>query len=427
MLKCVQNRKTPPCMDKRQVCSVSQTINVQMLGSFSLQYGARRIDDQSNRMKKVWLLLAYIIFSRASQPTQAHYLDLLQGMSSDESVNPNGRIKAMFYRVRTLLNELDDRAGHEWIIRKNGTYAWNGETPVTLDVEEFERLCGEAHDLTEEEAKLSLYRQALALYRGDFLPKLAMEPWVMPIAAYYHQMYLNAVEETLTLLEQKQRWEELVSLCKNALKIEPYSEPLYQHLMRGYIALKDRPSALNAYDELSKLLFSNFAVMPSDESRALYREASREEGTHTVPAGTVRELLKEPAAAKGAVYCEYDFFKLLYQVQARAILRSGDVIHIALFSVQGYRGKELARRSLDLAMNNLQELIVSNLRQGDVVTRCSISQLLVMLPQANYENSCAVCQRLLKAFNRQYPHSPADIQYSVQPLDPLGAAPHGDR
>lgn len=406
---------------------MSSTLNIQMLGSFSIQYGEKRIDDQSNRMKKVWLLLAYIIFSRGSYATQTHYLDLLQGAGNEESVNPNGRVKAMFYRVRSMLNEIDEKAGHDWIIRQNGTYAWNTEIPVQLDVEEFERLCKEAHELPDEEDRLARYRQALDLYRGDFLPKLSMEPWVMPISAYYHQMYVSAVEQTLVLMERRQMWEDLVSLSKKAIKIEPYSEGLYQHLMRGYIALKDRTSALSAYDELSELLFSNFAVMPSDESRALYREASREEGSFTVPVGTVRDQLKEPAAAKGAVYCEYDFFKLLYQVQARAILRSGDVIHIALFSVRGYRGKELARRSLDLAMNNLQELVVNNLRQGDVVTRCSVSQLIVMLPQANYENSCAVCQRLIKAFNRQYPHSPVDIHYSVQPLDPLGAAPHGER
>jgi len=405
---------------------MSSELKIQMLGAFSIQNGSKRIDDQSNRMKKVWLLLAYIIFSRESQATQTNYLDLMQSSGSEESANPNGRVKAMFYRVRTLLNELDEGAGHEWIIRKNGTYAWNTRIPVEVDVEVFERLCLEAHGLSDDTQRLARYRQALALYGGDFLPKLSMEHWVMPIAAYYHQMYITAVEETLSLLERGQLWEDLVSVCRQALKIEPYSESLYQHLMRGYIALKDRPKALSAYEELSELLFSNFAVMPSDESRALYREASREEESLAVPVASVRDQLREPSAAKGAVYCEYDFFKLLYQVQARAILRSGDVIHIALFSVHGHRGKELARRSLDLAMNNLQELIVSNLRQGDVVTRCSVSQFIVMLPQANYENSCAVCQRLLKAFYRQYPHSPADIRYSVQPLDPLGAAPHGE-
>ena len=399
-------------------------LNIQMLGTFSIQFGDRSVDDRSNRMKKVWLLLAYLIFCRNSVTTQDNYLSLLQGAGSDESADPNGRLKAMFYRARTMLNQVDESAGHDWIIRKNGTYAWNTDIPLRLDVEEFESLCKKAASEENADERLTLFLQALELYQGDFLPKLSMEPWVMPINAYYHQLFLNTAEQALALLEAREQWVDISALCEKALKVEPYSEAFYQHLMRARIAQKDRPGALRAFEEMSELLFSTFGVMPSEESRTLYREASREEESFTVPVGTVRDQLKEPAAAKGALYCEYDFFKLLYQVQARAILRSGDVIHIALFSIHGPRGKELARRSLDLAMNNLQELLVGNLRQGDVVTRCSVSQLIVMLPQANYENSCAVCQRILKTFNRQYPHSPVDIHYSVQPLEPLSAAPH---
>jgi hypothetical protein len=170
---------------------------------------------------------------------------------------------------------------------------------------------------------------------------------------------------------------------------------------------------------MSELLFDNFGVRPSDESRALYREASRDANETTVPVGTVREQLRENDPAMGAMFCEYDFFRLLYQVQARAIARTGDAIHIGLFSVRPRGKKELARRSLDIAAENLQKLILGGLRRGDVVTRCSVSQIIAMLPQANYENSCAVCERLIKAFERQYPHSPAEVHYSVQPLEPV--------
>ena len=245
----------------------------------------------------------------------------------------------------------------------------------------------------------------------------------MPIATYYHQMYLRAVQQTLALLEGLERWTDAAALCEKALSIEPYSEDLYRHLMRSRIALDDRAGALTAYEEMSELLFSNFGVMPSEESRQLYRDAARETGSITVPAGTVRELLKEPAGAKGAMLCEYDFFKLLYQVQARSIVRSGDTVHIALISLHGYGKKELARRSLDTAMDNLQDIIVHSLRQGDIVTKCSVSQFIIMLPQANYENSCAVCRRIIRAFGRQHPHSPASIQFSVQPLEPTVPAP----
>ena len=391
---------------------------VKMLGGFSIEQNGNRVDDRSNRMRKVWLLLAYLIYSRNSRVTQDSLFSLLRGSGSDDAADPSGRIKAMFYRARTMLNQLGEDAGHQLIRHKGGSYSWNTEVPLYLDVEEFDRLCSAAAEAADDTLRLELYEQALSIYGGDFLPKLSTEPWVMPINTYYHQMYLRAVQQTLDLLEGLERWTDAAALCEKALSIEPYSEELYRHLMRSRIALDDRAGALTAYEEMSELLFSNFGVMPSEESRQLYRDAARETGSTTVPAGTVREMLKEPAGAKGAMLCEYDFFKLLYQVQARSIVRSGDTVHIALLSLHGYGKKELARRSLDTAMDNLQDIIVHSLRQGDIVTKCSVSQFIIMLPQANYENSCAVCQRIIRAFGRQHPHSPASIQFSVQPLEP---------
>ena len=69
-------------------------------------------------------------------------------------------------------------------------------------------------------------------------------------------------------------------------------------------------------------------------------------------------------------------------------------------------------------MKNLRDLVCSNLRKGDIASQCSISQYILMLPYANYENSCMVCERIVKAFYRQYPHSPAELHFFVQPLEP---------
>jgi len=400
---------------------MSETIQVAMLGGFSICWNGRTLDDSSNRMRKVWLLLAYLIYARNSRATQENYLALLQNAGGAEAEDPVGRLKASFYRVRTMLNQLDDTAGHQLIIRRNGHYAWNTEVPLRLDVEEFDRLCSAAAEAESADARLEDYLQALSLYKGDFLPKLSMESWVMPISVYYHQMYLNAVEQTLKLLEEREQWEQAVAIAEQALKIEPYSEGIYQYLMRSRLALGDRAGVQAAYEEMSELLFDTFSVMPSEESRQIYRQATREVNNNTISASAVRDQLREPVEAAGAMFCEYDFFKLLYQVQARLMVRSGETVHIALLTLHGYGRKELARRSMDHAMENLQELVIGNLRQGDIVSRCSVSQLIVMLPRANYENSCAVCQRIIKAFSRKYPHSPANIHYSVQPLEPMGS------
>jgi DNA-binding SARP family transcriptional activator len=292
----------------------------------------------------------------------------------------------MFYRVRTMLNELMPTAGHDWIVRCNGSYCWNGEVEVVLDTEQFESLCRAAAETADGAEQLALYREAIGLYGGDFLPKLSMEPWVMPISAYYHRLYLDAVEAALELLQAEERWEDMIALCERALSIEPYSETVYCHYLRALIAVGRRREAVQAYEEMSEALFAAFGVMPSDECRALYREASREVGAPTVPTDTIRDSLSEKESGRGAMQCEYDFFKLVYQMQARSIGRSGEVIHIALFSLHGYRGKELSRRSIDVAMSNLEELLLANLRQGDH-TLMHRQRLLVFRLQASGQST----------------------------------------
>ena len=67
-------------------------------------------------------------------------------------------------------------------------------------------------------------------------------------------------------------------------------------------------------------------------------------------------------------------------------------------------------------MDNLQGIILGRLRQGDAAARCSASQFVLLLPQASYENGLRVCARITRAFARQFPHSPASVQVSVQSL-----------
>ena len=69
-------------------------------------------------------------------------------------------------------------------------------------------------------------------------------------------------------------------------------------------------------------------------------------------------------------------------------------------------------------LEQLGEQIGMNLRRGDTYSRCSVHQYIILLPKANYENSCMVCRRVLGAFNRAHPHVTAQINFMVQPLTP---------
>ncbi len=394
----------------------SLQLHVQMLGRFTLSLGDRSIDDSQNRSKKVWALLAYLVCNHGRTVSQKELIDLLWSEDKD-GANPTNALKTTLHRVRTLLDGLAPQIGSKLILNQNGGYAWNEEIPLRLDIEIFEQLC---RPLSRESADQALdhYSRALALYSGPFLSKMSSDTWVVPRSTYYHNLYLQTTERVLSLLENQHRWAESADVCSAALKLEPYQESLYQHLMRALLSMGRQKQASTVYEEMSKLLLSTFGVMPDQESRALYREALRTVNRQTVPAGVIQEKLREDTPITGALLCDYDFFRMLYQAEARMIVRTGNAVHIALLSVSGVGGKALSRRSLDLAMDNLQEQIRTGLRKGDVITRCSPSQFIILLPQANYENSCMVCQRLLSQFSRKYPHSPVVIEYTVYPLEP---------
>lgn len=391
------------------------TLQVQMLGQFTLRYGDRTISDSDDRSRRVWSLLAYMLYNHGRSFAQEELIHLYWS-NSEKSADPGNALKSIFHRIRTALDKLQPGLGRLLIRRKAGRYFWNNVMPLSLDIEDFEAHFHAAEAAGDDDVRLAEYQAALALYAGDPLPRMTDEIWTVPIVAYYHSLYTRAAAGAIELLEKQERTAEAVALCRRAIHIEPYQEDLYEHLMRGLLRTGDMKGAMSVYEEMSELLFAHFGVMPSETLRTLYRQATRTVNDRTLTMDEVCSQLAEPAPHGGAMVCEYDFFKILYRAEARSIARNGHSANICLLSVSGKDGEMLARRSLDPAMNNLQVLVQNNLRRGDVIARCSISQYIILLPQANYENSRMVADRLVSAFYRRYPHSPARLRYTVQPL-----------
>lgn len=391
------------------------TLQVQMLGQFTLRYGDRTISDSDDRSRRVWSLLAYMLYNHGRSFAQEELIHLYWS-NNEKSADPGNALKSIFHRIRTALDKLQPGLGRLLIRRKAGRYFWNNAMPLSLDIEDFEAHFHAAEAAGDDDVRLAEYQAALALYAGDPLPRMTDEIWTIPIVAYYHSLYTRAAAGAIELLEKQERTAEAVALCRRAIHIEPYQEDLYEHLMRGLLRTGDMKGAMSVYEEMSEQLFAHFGVMPSETLRTLYRQATRTVNDRTLTMDEVCSQLAEPAPHGGAMVCEYDFFKILYRAEARSIARNGHSANICLLSVSGKDGEMLARCSLDPAMNNLQVLVQNNLRRGDVIARCSISQYIILLPQANYENSRMVADRLVSAFYRRYPHSPARLRYTVQPL-----------
>ena len=395
-------------MEKKQ-------LNVQMLGECALTLGGIRITDSTKRTSKVWLLLAYLICNRDRYIPQDELNAKLWG-GEGEAVG-SGVLKTTLWRVRQLLQPLSDVLGEEVIVRQGGAYGWNPGVALRVDAEEMERLCDAAG--ADASSEIDLLRQAVELYSGDFLEKFSAEAWVEPISAYYYNMYLDSVIRLSALLPQQTAAEEIRKLCRKALRFAPYQELLYQRLMRALMAQGENERAAEVYEEMRERLFNDLGIQPSEESQSILQDIRSQVSIPFLTADGLREQLCEKDPMPGALFCDYASFRLFYQAEARSASRRGDAVHVAMLSVVGADGRELPARSLERTMEQLRLKILSGLRRGDVVSRCSASQFVVLLLQANYENSNMVCERLVRMYEQAYPRSTAQVRFTVMPLEPL--------
>ena len=390
-------------------------IHVHMLGDFFLQYQDNKICEADNRSRRIWSLLSFLIYYRGQQISPKRLFEQIWGNDTDVN-NPENTLRLLLHRTRALLDQLYEGAGKECILRKEGGYCWNPAIPIVVDYERYEQLCQGTDADTSQ--RLPAVLEALSLYQGEFLAKQSSENWVIPICAHYQNLFLMASQEAAQLLSDGKRYEEAANVCRRVIAAEPYFEPIYQRLMLVLSAMGDARGAADVYENLSRRLFDDFGIRPSDETRAVYRTAAHSPEDRTLPMEEVLEDLRESELLPGAMQCDYDYFKVLCHAESRAMERSGSVTHIALLSVSGPVHKPLSKRSLSRIMEQLGGVLRTNLRRGDTISQCSVSQYIIMLPKANYENSCMVCRRVLAAFSRAHPHVSARIQFLVQPLHP---------
>ncbi len=385
-----------------------EQIQVQMFGSFSLACGEAVISDSNNRSKKMWSLLAYLLCHPGRVVSHKTLIDLLWGADSG-SENPDNALRITLHRLRGMLDKLWPGAGRELVVHKDGGYCWLAECPVVSDSRQFEDLI--TADYTDDESRLSAYLQALNLYQGEFLPKHSSEFWVIPLSTHFHNLFLQVSMESAALLLERQRHDEALSVCRRATAAEPYHEPLYRLLMGVLGAKGDYAGAAKVYEDLAKRLSDDFGIQPGDETREIFRQAASPRREQVLPMEDVLEQLQDPDLEPGAMLCEYDAFKTLCRARCRVMERAGGEAHVALLSIAHPKG-ELPSRDI---MAALEQQLQKNLRRGDVIARCSGSQFVVMLVDANFENSCMVCRRLLAAFAAKAPT--VKVNYMVQELN----------
>ena len=388
---------------------------INLFGGFTMEHAGKTLTDDINRSQKLWSVLAYLVIHRDRDIPQSEFIE--QFWQEDNSSNPASALKTLLYRIRAMIEPL---FGEEIqpVISRRGAYSWNRDIPCVVDLDRFEDLYRQASEPgLDNKTRLELYRETAALYKGMLLPKLSDQIWLMPIVTRCHEKYVKTVHVLSDLLEQESLFDELASVCLHASELDPMDESLHILAIRALLYQGRNTAALSHYETATELLYRNLGVRPSEQLRDLYAKIMSVEKGMETDLEVIQADLREVADRPGAFVCEYGFFQEAYRLEARRCNRSGTCVHVALLTVSLPDGGMPALKQLNITMDQLLVALQTHLRSGDVVSRYSAVQYVVMLPAANFEDSQKVMERIVAAFYRQHRHNFLKITYKIRELE----------
>ena len=401
--------KQPAAAPKRMSVSVS------MLGGFGIEVNGNLLTDEINRSQKPWNVLCYLIMHRDRNVSQSELIELF--WPEENSSNPVNALKTLLYRVRAMLEPLFPGETPP-ILSQRGSYSWNRDIACNVDADRFEALCLRAQEKDRsDEERMACYREATGLYKGDFLPKQENHMWVISLSTHYHALFVRAVKEYAALLEKHEQFEEMTALCSRASGLDTLDEGLHILVVRSLVKQGRDAAALERYEMATDLLYRSLGVTPSAELRDLYTAIMATEKSLETDLAVIQQSLKETAIRPGAFVCEYGFFRETYRLEARRAARNGTCVHLALLTVSLPGGGMPELGALNNTMDQLLAILTNGLRRGDVVSRYSGAQYVVMLPAANFEDSAMVMERIVSAFYRQHRRSFLKISYRIRELE----------
>lgn len=422
----------------------NKVMKITMLGGMSITWGDNCILQNSARMNKSFELLALLLL----RPNSLSNEQLMECLWYDEDIaNPAGALKNTAYILRRFFQQADPDL--QFILSERGRYFFNPEIPLELDVHTFEHnaklvqehlstgqststsllnasMSGVGADLTDDIVILA--KKTLASYAGDLLPGMSFNQWVMQYNTTLRKLYLETVYSLVNLLKNRGSqadYHEILDICNRAVLSEPLSNRLYISIFDAMRNLDMKRAVINFYPVISNMFFDELGERLPSEIREVFLWAS--EGSNTVEENLRQiqqdlvEVTRDARPIRGAYYCEYEMFSHMYHMVARSAVRSSSQVALMLvtLSPKGNITTGIAKNDLVTAMFAIRDLVKNALRKGDVFSRYSRNQYILMVSVAKFSDCGVVKSRILACFNKLPCSKKIEMSINEQGLDPI--------
>ncbi len=248
-------------------------LRVQTFGSFRVWRDGQEIEPAAWSREKALHLFQFLVTMRQQAP-HLHKEQIIDRLWPELTIGEGDRdFKVALHTLNKVLEpQRKARATPRFITRYDLTYGLNLEE-IWIDADEFERLLAAGTQaLPANPAQAShLFKQALALYLGDYLPERRFEDWCSSERERLQVLALGLMTTLADLLLPENPLES-IRLTQHVLAIDPVWENAYRTQMQAYHRQGNRPMAIKTYQRCVATLEQELGIPPLPETEALYRQ-----------------------------------------------------------------------------------------------------------------------------------------------------------
>jgi DNA-binding SARP family transcriptional activator/CRP-like cAMP-binding protein len=246
-------------------------LNIKTLGGFQVFRDETLMEESEWEANQPRLLLKAIIAHRSRGVPKDVVIEALWPEISPISGERN--IKVILHRLRkTLEPEMDRGLGSSYIHLK-GNLIYLDEGLCHVDLDDFHSCCRRGDKKDQEgdiNSTITLYRQAIELYTGEFLPEDRYVSWVEAKREELKEHYVNLLFRVAELLEMRGNLKSATDYYRKLIEIDPTWEAAYQRLMLNYSSRGMRNAALKVYQDCLKALREELDTIPDALTTSLY-------------------------------------------------------------------------------------------------------------------------------------------------------------
>ncbi|WP_291578903.1 AfsR/SARP family transcriptional regulator [Clostridium sp. UBA6640] len=242
-------------------------LEIYLLGNIEI-----RLDSQSILEKlssKAIALLCFLCANKGKKFGRDKLATYFWNGVNIESARYNLRYN--FWNIRKIINE--NKFSEDIIISTKDSCMINPNYDFYIDIFHLDNILNSIEKNHNTKVNLN---DAKKLFRGEFLEEFYIKncpefnDWIFYERAKLQRTYEDILCKLIDIHYEDKEYDNAINLLEEMLNINPFKEELYLKLMKIYIDLGDRSSAIKQYERCENILREELNVRPMEDIRNLY-------------------------------------------------------------------------------------------------------------------------------------------------------------